>query len=60
MKTDQLISIQLHKSDFNSEVWESFKSNTYWYQVVFAGHRIIRIIIWESNYSEIQKMYNFN
>jgi hypothetical protein len=60
MKTnDKSVTIQLHRSDFNDLNWEKFKHSTYWYDVVFVGHRIIRIITWESNYSEIQEMYNF-
>jgi len=57
---DLLISVQLHKADFTPDVWENLKHNTYWYEVVFAGERIIRIVTWESNYSSIQEMYNFN
>lgn len=57
--TDKLIQVQLHKSDFVSETWESFKTNTYWYHVVFVGERIIRLITFESNYPSIQELYNF-
>lgn len=61
MKEDQMISIQLHKSDFTSEVWNSFKDVTnYWFHPVFIGERIIRIVTWESNYDQIQKLYNFS
>ena len=56
---DSLIEVQLHKSDFNSEIWENLRNNTYWYQIVFLCERIIRIVTWESNYSDIQEMYNF-
>jgi len=57
--TDKEIQVQLHKSDFISEIWNSFKENTYWYHVVFLGEQIIKIVTWESNYPAIQKMYNF-
>lgn len=60
MKADKEVTIQLHKSDFNSEIWESLKKNTYWYHIVFSGEKIIRIVTWESNYPSIQEMYNFN
>ena len=61
MKTiDNEVTIQLHKSDFNAKNWDKFKKPTYWYFPIFVGKRIIRIITWGSNYSAIQKMYNFN
>jgi hypothetical protein len=61
MKTqDRIVTIQLHKSDFNPEIWESLRKNTYWYDIVFIGERIIRIVTWESNYESIQEIYNFN
>jgi len=56
---DKSVTVQLHRSDFTEEKWESLKHNTYWYDVLFIGKRIIRILTWESNYYAIQEMYNF-
>lgn len=58
--TDKMIEVQLHISDFDYEDWKYFSESSYWFQIIFKGLRIIRIITWESNYPHIAERYNFN
>lgn len=58
--TDREVTVTLHRSDFDELTWEKFKHSTYWYDTIFAGKNIIRILTWESNYESVCEMYNFN